>query len=106
VKHVLKRVFGILLGLFQFIASSLVILLTILIPFLIVIAMYLAILLGLVRVTLIIGDISSSLWRLVAGCGELVLGIVLLLGGTWITTRMAVWRFGPADRIERAEIPS
>jgi hypothetical protein len=74
--------------------------------FLIVVAMYLAILLGLVRVTLMIGDISSVALQVVARCGELALGIVLLLGGTAIATRMAVWIFRPADGIERAEIPS
>ncbi|HEY4840173.1 MAG TPA: hypothetical protein VIH72_16265 [Candidatus Acidoferrales bacterium] len=102
----MKHTLAIILGFFQLICSCLIILLTILIPFLFVIGMYLAILLGLVRVTLMIGDIASSLLRTVAGCGELMLGIVLLLGGTWITTRMAVWIFPPAKRIERAEIPS
>jgi hypothetical protein len=74
--------------------------------FMIVVAMYLAILLGLVRVTLMIGDISSMALHAAARCGELALGIVLLLGGTAIATRMAVWIFGPAKRFERAEIPS
>ena len=72
----------------------------------IVVAMYLAILLGLVRVTLMIGDISPVALHAAARCGELALGIVLLLGGTAIATRMAVWIFGPAKRFERAEIPS
>jgi hypothetical protein len=67
--------------------------------------MYLAILLGLVRVTLMIGDISTLALRAAAGCGELALGMVLLLGGTALATRMAVWIFRP-DGIERAEIPS
>jgi hypothetical protein len=75
----------------------------------IVIGMYLAILLVLVRVTLVIGGISTVVLRAAAGCGELVLGMVLLLGGTSIATRMAVWIFRPielARGIERAEIPS
>ena len=74
--------------------------------FLIVVAMYLAILMGLVRVTLIIGEISSIALHVAAECGELALGIVLLLGGTAFATRMAVWIFRPADGFERAEIPS
>jgi hypothetical protein len=78
--------------------------------FLIVVAMYLAILLGLVRVTLMIGGIASVPVHVAARCGELALGIVLLLGGTAIATRMAVWIFRPANeigsRIEDAEIPS
>ena len=74
--------------------------------FLIVVGMYLTILLGLVRVTLMIGEISFGVARVAARCGELALGIVLLLGGAWVATHMAVWIFGPADRIERAEIPS
>jgi hypothetical protein len=73
---------------------------------LIVVAMYLAILLGLVRVTLMIGDISSVALHAAARCGELALGIVLLLGSTAIATRMAVWIFRPANGIESAEIPS
>lgn len=74
--------------------------------FLIVIAMYLAILMGLVRVTLMIGDIASVPIHFAARCGELALGIVLLLGGTVVATRLAVWIFRPADGIERVEIPS
>ncbi len=74
--------------------------------FLIVVGMYLTILLGLVRVTLMIGEISLAAVRAAAWCGELALGVVLLLGGAWVATHMAVWIFGPADRIERAEIPS
>jgi hypothetical protein len=74
--------------------------------FLIVVGMYLAILLVLVRITLMIGDLSTVALRAAAGCGELALGIVLLLGSTALATRMAVWIFRPADAIERAEIPS
>jgi hypothetical protein len=74
--------------------------------FLIVVGMFLTILMGLVRVTLMIGEISSEVFRAAARCGELALGIVLLLGGIWVGTHMAVWIFGPADEFERAEIPS
>jgi hypothetical protein len=67
--------------------------------FLIVVGMYLAILLGLVRVTLMIGDIASVPIHFAARCGELALGIVLLLGGTAVATRLAVWIFRPADGV-------
>jgi len=74
--------------------------------FLIVIGMFLTILMGLVRVTLMIGEIPSGALRVAARCGEMALGVVLLLGYAWMATHMAVWIFGPANRIERAEIPS
>jgi hypothetical protein len=74
--------------------------------FLIVIGMFLTILMGLVRVTLMIGEISSGVVRVGARCGELALGVVLLLGSAWVATHMAVWIFGPADEFERTEIPS
>lgn len=74
--------------------------------FLIVIGMFLTILMGLVRVTLMIGEISSGLLKVAAHCGELALGVVVLLGGSWVATHMAVWIFGPADKFESAEIPS
>jgi hypothetical protein len=74
--------------------------------FLIVVGMFLTILLGLVRVTLMIGEISTAVLRVAAWCGELALGVALLLGGAWLTTHMAVRIFRPADGMERAEIPS
>ena len=74
--------------------------------FLIIVAMILAILFSLVRVSLMVGNISSDFVRAVARCGELVLGVILLLGGTFVATRMAVWLFRPAGGIERSEIPS
>lgn len=74
--------------------------------FLIIVAMILAILFVLVRVSLMVGDISSDFVRAAARCGELVLGVVLLLGGTFVATRLAVWLFRPVGGIERAEIPS
>jgi hypothetical protein len=74
--------------------------------FLIVVGIFLTILMGLVRLTLMIGEISSTMLRAAARCGELTLGIVLLLGGIWVATHMAVWIFGPATEFDRAEIPS
>jgi hypothetical protein len=74
--------------------------------FLIVVGMFLTILMGLVRLTLVIGEIPSGMLRVTARCGELALGIVLLLGGAWVATHMAVWIFWPANRIEHTEIPS
>jgi len=74
--------------------------------FLIIVAMILAILFSLVRVSLMVGNISSDILRAAARCGELVLGVILLLGGTFVATRMAVWLFRPAGGIERSEIPS
>jgi len=74
--------------------------------FLMIVAMILAILFALVRVSLMVGDISSDFVRAAARCGELALGVILLLGGTFVTTRMAVWLFRPAGGIERSEIPS
>lgn len=74
--------------------------------FLTIVAMILAILFVLVRVTLMVGDIPSDFVRAAARCGELVLGVLLLLGGTFVTTRMAVWLFRPAGGIELPEIPS
>lgn len=74
--------------------------------FLIVVGMYLTILLGLVRVTLMISEIPAGLMHAGARCAELALGVALLLGGSWVATHMAVWIFRPADGIERAENPS
>jgi hypothetical protein len=74
--------------------------------FLIIVAMILAILFSLVRVSLMVGDISSDFVRAVARCGELVLGVILLLGGTFVATHLAVWLFRPAGGIERSGIPS
>jgi hypothetical protein len=71
------------------------------IPALLIVAgIFLTILLRLVRVTLMIGDISFVVARTAAWCVELALGVVLLLGGAWVATHMAVWIFGPADRID------
>ena len=74
--------------------------------FVIVAGIYLGILFGLVRVTLMIGEISSAVLRAASWGGELTLGIMVLLAGTFVATRMAVWLFRPASGIERAGIPS
>jgi hypothetical protein len=74
--------------------------------FLTIVAMILAILFALVRVSSMVGDISSDAIRAAARCGELALGVILLLGGTFVATHMAVWLFRPAGGIERSEIPS
>jgi hypothetical protein len=63
------------------------------------VGMYMAILLGLVRITLYIREISGVVLQILAGCGELVLGTCLLLGGTFLVTRLAVWLFQPSVRI-------
>lgn len=57
------------------------------------VGMYLGILLGLVRVTIAIGEIPAGPMHALARCGELAAGIILLLGSTNVTTRMAVWLF-------------
>lgn len=67
----------------------------------IVTGIYLTILLGLVRVTLLVGNIAGGVMHALAGCGELVLAILLLLGGTLVATRAAVWIFGPAGETTR-----
>lgn len=74
--------------------------------FLTIVAMILTILFVLVRVTLMVGDISSDVVRAAARCGELVLGVMLLLGGTFVATRIAVWLFRPTDTTNRAANPS
>jgi hypothetical protein len=63
------------------------------------VGMYLAILFVLVRVTLYIRQIPSGTLRTFADCGELALGSCLLLGGTFLTTRLAVWLFQPPGKL-------
>jgi hypothetical protein len=69
---------------------------------LVVVGIYLTILLGLVRVSMLVGDIPAGLLHALARCGELALGVALLLGGTMAATRAAVWIFGPAAEADRA----
>jgi hypothetical protein len=61
------------------------------------IGMYLAILFALVRATLYIRQIPGGVLQLLAGCCELALGSALLLTGTFLTTRLAVWLFQPSS---------
>jgi hypothetical protein len=74
--------------------------------FVLVVGIFLAILLGLVRVSLMIGEIPAGIAHAAARCGELALGVVLLLGGTSVATRVAVWLFRPVAEAESATIPS
>jgi F0F1-type ATP synthase membrane subunit c/vacuolar-type H+-ATPase subunit K len=74
--------------------------------FLTIVAMMLAILFALVRVSLAVGNITSDAIRAAARCGELVLGVILLLGGTFVATRKAVWLFQSTDTTNRAANPS
>lgn len=69
---------------------------------LLVTGIYLAILLGLVRVTLMVGNIPVGMLHALARCGELVLAVTLLLGGTFVATRTAVWIFRPSADADRA----
>jgi hypothetical protein len=63
---------------------------------------YLTILLGLVRLTLLVGEIPSGVVHALARCGELALGVTLLLGGTYVATHLAVWIFRPDAQADRA----
>jgi hypothetical protein len=67
----------------------------------IVAVMYMAITLGLVRLTLMIAEVPSFATRALARAGELGAGIIVLLGGTFIATRLAVWLFDPATGSSR-----
>ncbi len=60
-----------------------------------VISIYTGILLLLVRLAVFISGISAGALRVLAFGGEMALGIVLLLGGTFIATRLAVLLFAP-----------
>jgi hypothetical protein len=61
-----------------------------------VIAMYTGILLLLVRLTISITGISAVVLRVLAFTSEAALGIILLLVGTVIATRLAVLLFAPS----------
>jgi hypothetical protein len=63
---------------------------------LLIAGMYMCITLGMVRLTLSVGDISAAAVRALARCGELGAGVIVLLGGTFIATKFAVWLFQPA----------
>jgi len=58
------------------------------------IAMTLAAMYVLVRATLMVAQIPGTLARAIAIAAELVLGVILLVGTTWLTTHLAVRIFG------------
>jgi ABC-type sulfate transport system permease subunit len=60
------------------------------------VSVYIAILFGLTHITLFVHNISSAALQIFAGCGALAAGSMLLLGGTILTTRLAVWIFQPS----------
>lgn len=57
---------------------------------LLIVAMTLAAMVLLVRATVYVTSLDSPLHRAAAMAAELVLGIVLLLGTTWLATHLAV----------------
>ncbi len=59
-----------------------------------IVAMTLAAMFVLVRATLFVTSLPSPLHRAVAMAAELLLGVVLLLGTTWLATHLAVRIFG------------
>lgn len=62
-----------------------------------IIAMTLAAMFTLVRATVYVTSIPSSAQRALAVGAELVLGVVLLLGTTWLATHLAVRIFHHED---------
>jgi hypothetical protein len=67
------------------------------------IIMTLAAMFTLVRATLYINSIGSPLQRAVAVVAELFLGVILLLGTTWLATHLAVRIF--RHEADSASIP-
>jgi hypothetical protein len=59
-----------------------------------IVAMTLAAMFTLVRATVYVTSIESSLQRAIAIAAELLLGVVLLLGTVWLATHLAVRIFG------------
>ena len=59
-----------------------------------ILGMTLAAMFTLVRATVYVTSIPSSLQRAVAIAAELLLGVVLLLGTVWLATHLAVRIFG------------
>lgn len=62
---------------------------------LLIVAMTLSAMVILVRATLYVTSIESSLQRAGAIGAELLLGVVLLLGTVWLATHLAVLIFAP-----------
>jgi hypothetical protein len=62
-----------------------------------IVAMTLAAMFTLVRATVYVTSIPSTLQRTVAIVAELFLGVVLLLGTVWLATHLAVRIFGAKE---------
>ena len=62
---------------------------------LLIVAMTLSAMVILVRATLYVSAIHSSLPRAGAMAAELLLGVILLLGTVWLATHLAVLIFAP-----------
>jgi hypothetical protein len=62
-----------------------------------IVAMTLSAMAILVRATLYVTAIKSSVERAGAIAAEVVLGVVLLLGTVWLATHLAVLIFAPKD---------
>jgi hypothetical protein len=65
-----------------------------------IIAMTLAAMFTLVSATVYVTSIPSPAQRAAAVCAELVLGVVLLLGTTWLATHLAVRIFHHDDPVD------
>jgi hypothetical protein len=72
---------------------------------LLTIVMTLAAMFTLVRATLYVTSIPSSLQRALAVTAELFLGVFLLLGTTWLATHLAVRIFRDTASPASAQIP-
>jgi hypothetical protein len=68
-----------------------------------IIAMTLAAMFTLVSATVYVTSIPSPAQRAGAVCAELVLGVVLLLGTTWLATHLAVRIFHTDKPIDSGE---
>lgn len=71
-----------------------------------IVAMTLAAMFLLVRATVYVTSLDSALQRAAAMGAELLLGVVLLLGTTWLATHLAVRIFGTGDSPPLPEILS
>jgi hypothetical protein len=65
-----------------------------------IIAMTLAAMFNLVSATVYVTSIPSPAQRAGAVCAELILGVVLLLGTTWLATHLAVRIFHKDEPID------
>jgi hypothetical protein len=62
-----------------------------------IVAMTLAAMFLLVRATVYVTSLESPLYRAAAMGTELLLGVILLLGTTWLATHLAVRIFSPKE---------